>query len=106
MLSEEKIDQLIIETRDAYSFDRFGQDAWRKSIENLSRLNYTYNQIKVILESKYMRWAGDEFAPTTKDKDGYEIEDWGNFTGEEIALFHEKHHNQYAMSRMGKLKPS
>lgn len=96
MFTEKKIDEIMLNTCGAYSFDRYGPIAWRKSIENLGILGYTKKQTESILRSVGMRFAADSFGVYIGDDDaGYELLD-----GTEIV----KYHNQYA--RNGKLKES
>ena len=53
-------DALHARTQDAYSFDRYGAEAWMQAIRLLIEL-YTEEEVEWILRSKYMRWAADHF---------------------------------------------
>jgi hypothetical protein len=54
-----QIDALLDRTRDAYSFDTYGESGWRGAIAMLVRRGYDDRQIEAILRSKWTRWAGD-----------------------------------------------
>lgn len=62
-------------TQDAYSFDRYGAEAWMNAIRLLIEL-YDEEDTEWILRSKYMRWAADRFGkwipddPNNEDSDG------------------------------------
>jgi hypothetical protein len=45
-------------TKDAYSFDRYGERCWLASVKFLLT-HFAANQVEWILRSKHMRWAGD-----------------------------------------------
>ena len=53
-------------TQDAYSFDRYGAEAWMNAIRLLIEL-YDEEDTEWILRSKYMRWAADRFGVWTGD---------------------------------------
>lgn len=53
-------------TQDAYSFDRYGAEAWMNAIRLLAPF-YTEEEVEWILYSKYMRWAADRFGVWTGD---------------------------------------
>ena len=91
MLTQKKIDEIFEETTEGYSFSRYGEDAWRKSIEYLVSLGLKKKQVVEIMLSKLMRWAGDSFAPCEFDENGDVVEKWGNFNGDEIAKYNEKY---------------
>ena len=59
-------DALHARTQDAYSFDRYGAEAWMQAIRLLIEL-YTEEEVEWILRSKYMRWAADRFGVWTGD---------------------------------------
>ena len=85
MLTPSECMQMERDTADAYSFDRYGQDAWLQSIRELSwTLGYDPVQVEWILRSKYMRWAADSFVQRLADD---EVE---RFTGKEIVMYHNK----------------
>ena len=46
-------------TRDAYSFDRYGEKHWFKVARFLIAEGYTIEAVIEILRSKHMRWAAD-----------------------------------------------
>jgi hypothetical protein len=46
-------------TRDAYSYDRYGEDVWEEIIEFLLSKNVLPEVIEWVLISKHMRWAAD-----------------------------------------------
>lgn len=48
-------------TQDAYSFYRYGAEAWMNAIRLLAGVGYTEEEVEWILRSKYMRWAADQF---------------------------------------------
>lgn len=48
---------------DAYSYDRYGEEAWRESARALLDAGYTKDQTREILRSKVMRWAADQAEP-------------------------------------------
>jgi hypothetical protein len=83
-LTEKEIESIVQETKEAYSFERYGLDAWIQSIKNLYALGHTKKMIVKILYHKVMRWAADSFAEV---KMGVEQCD-----GNEIL----KYYNQYA----------
>ena len=60
-LTKKEIEVLSEDTKDAYSYDRYGKEAWNKSIANLSKIGFSAEEIKWVLESKYMRWVADAF---------------------------------------------
>ena len=74
-------------TRDAYSFDHYGEEAWLNAI-NLLSLIYNEAEVEWILFSKYMRWAADRFGkwvpdePEDEDSDQHMVLD-----GEEIIKY-------------------
>lgn len=51
------------QTKDAYSFSRYGQKSWAASCRMLLRRGYNAKQIEAIMRSKWTRRAGD----TSKD---------------------------------------
>ena len=55
-------------TQDAYSFDRYGAEAWMNAIRLLIEF-YTEEEVEWILRSKYMRWAADRFGVWSGDVD-------------------------------------
>lgn len=57
-------------TRDAYSFERYGENAWFKCARFLLAEGYTVEAVIEVLRSKHMRWAGDRAATC---KGGYNI---------------------------------
>ncbi len=67
-------------TQDAYSFDRYGAEAWMNAIRLLIEL-YDEEDTEWILRSKYMRWAADRFHvwvpddPEAEDSEGHELLD-------------------------------
>lgn len=82
--------QLILEeTQNAYSRERYGEAAWKKSIENLHSIGYTEEEIAWILNSKYMRWAmdhaytGNNYKPT-----GNEIINYRESYGIDLTELH------------------
>lgn len=81
-------EQMLNQTRDAYSFDRYGEEAWRTAIVNLYAMGYNDEQVEWVLRSKYMRWAADHFASRINcDEEGDcdEVCD-----GSEIVLYRHK----------------
>lgn len=56
----DRIKALAIKTCDAYSYDAYGADEWRKAIGHLIGLDYDNEQIEAIMRSKWTRWARDE----------------------------------------------
>ncbi len=56
-------------TQDAYSFDRYGAEAWMNAIRLLAEVGYDEEDIEWILYSKYMRWAADRFGVWSGDVD-------------------------------------
>lgn len=78
-------DALHARTQDAYSFDRYGAEAWMQAIRLLIEL-YTEEEVEWILRSKYMRWAADHFHKWVEvEGDGYEVLD-----GSEIIKYRDK----------------
>lgn len=67
--------------QDAYSFDRYGAEAWMNAIRLLIEL-YTEEEVEWILRSKYMRWAADRFGDAILD--GSEIIKYRDLFGIEI----------------------
>lgn len=49
-------------TRDAYSYDRYGETEWRRCADYLAELGLTAREIESVLRSKVMRWAADNAA--------------------------------------------
>lgn len=47
------------ETADSFSFDRYGEAAWRATILWLLQQGYTYSGVEAIMRSKHTRWAAD-----------------------------------------------
>lgn len=54
-----KIVGLIDVTQDAYSFERYGEEAWLEAIRYMKSKGLTHTQTEVMLRSKHMRWAMD-----------------------------------------------
>ena len=79
--------EMLERTRDAYSFDRYGEEAWLNAISLLS-LIYNEAEVEWILYSKYMRWAADRFGTWSGDVDE-NGEDIGHMIldGEEIIKY-------------------
>ena len=75
---------IVLETKDAYSFNRYGETAWTESAKNLHNLGYSNKKIVEILRSKIMRWAADCYA--NQDSENNDVCD-----GMEVV----KYHNQY-----------
>lgn len=48
-----------IATEDAYSFDKYGKAEWIKIAQFLVDKGYDQSEVEFILNSKFMRWAGD-----------------------------------------------
>ena len=77
--------------QDAYSFDRYGAEAWMNAIRLLAPF-YTEEEVEWILRSKYMRWAADRFGDwsnpdeedSTKCLDGSEIIEYRDQYGIDI----------------------
>ena len=57
-------------TRDAYSFHRYGENAWFKVARFLIAEGYTLEAVNEILRSKHMRWAADH---SSGQKGGYNV---------------------------------
>lgn len=57
-------------TQDAYSFHRYGENAWFKCARFMLAEGYTVEAVIEVLRSKHMRWAGDRAATC---KGGYNI---------------------------------
>jgi hypothetical protein len=51
--------KIINDTRDAYSFDRYGVREWTRCIKMLAKRGYKPIEIEEIMRSKWTRWAGD-----------------------------------------------
>lgn len=62
-----KVVELIDVTQDAYSFERYGEEAWLKAICYMKRKGLTRTQTEVILRSKHMRWAMDDAGDENKN---------------------------------------
>lgn len=58
-------------TSDAYSAPRYGPDNWAKCADYLLSLGLSERDAEIILRSKFMRWAADQYesadAPPTVD---------------------------------------
>lgn len=76
-LSKDKIQALVNETSDAYSYDRYGEQGWRACVKLLIRRGYTAREIEAILRSKWMRWAGD-----SSERNHY-----GHYNSADLATF-------------------
>jgi len=50
-------------TSDAYSFDRYGEETWRRAISRFLNLGFTEREIEAIMRSKWTRWAADQCGP-------------------------------------------
>jgi hypothetical protein len=70
-------------TGEAYSRSRYGEKAWKSAIVHLLTWKYTEEQVREILLSKYMRWAGDSFAKAKRNGDE-------KFDGSEIIQYRRK----------------
>jgi len=46
-------------TADAFSWDTYGEQAWRACCRMLARRGYNAREIEAIMRSKWTRWAGD-----------------------------------------------
>jgi len=51
--------QVAEKTQDAYSFDRYGEQAWGACCFMLLGQGYTAKDVEAIMRSKWTRWAGD-----------------------------------------------
>jgi hypothetical protein len=76
-------------TQDAYSYDRYGKQAWLEAIKALLSIKYSESEVIWILRSKYVRWAADAFANQHDETDvctGREImeyrAEWGINVGD------------------------
>lgn len=76
---------MLERTRDAYSFNRYGEEAWMNAIRLLAPL-YTEDDVEWILRSKYMRWAADRFGDWSGDPDGDSTK---CLDGSEIIKYHD-----------------
>lgn len=50
---------VALATSDAYSYDRYGVNAWLATAKYLEKQGLTDRQIEAILRSKHTRWAMD-----------------------------------------------
>ena len=67
-------------TADAYSYDNYGEVAWRASAALLLRRGYTEADAETILRSKWTRWAAD----MASDRKGWR---YGRTTSTDLARF-------------------
>jgi len=47
-------------TSDAYSFDRYGEETWRRTISRFLALGFTERETEAVMRSKWTRWAADQ----------------------------------------------
>ena len=79
---------MLERTRDAYSFDRYGERAWMNAIRLLAP-SCTEEEVEWILRSKYMRWAADRFGDWSGDPD--KIETTKCLDGSEIIKYRDQY---------------
>ncbi len=63
-----RIAALVTKTADAYSFDRYGVQEWRRATRLLIDRGLDDRQIEAILRSKWTRWAADHCADNVRFK--------------------------------------
>lgn len=51
--------KVALATQDAYSYDRYGANAWLATAKWLAKQGLTERQIEAMLRSKHTRWAMD-----------------------------------------------
>lgn len=53
------VQEMLDETDNAFSFDRYGESGWRGAIKVLRKRGLNDLEVEAFLRSKHMRWAGD-----------------------------------------------
>lgn len=82
-VTEAELKELRVSTKDAHSFYRYGRTAWNVAIRTLANFGFDKWEIKMILRSKYMRWAADCHNGLVN---GHE-----HITGREIGMYLEEY---------------
>lgn len=59
---------VALATSDAYSYDRYGVNAWLATAKYLEKQGLTDRQIEAMLRSKHTRWAMDHAGDKNKSK--------------------------------------
>lgn len=59
-----RISVLVDMTKGSWSFDRYGEREWRRTVRLLIDRGLDDREIEAVLRSKWMRWAADNCADT------------------------------------------
>lgn len=60
--------EVALKTQDAYSYERYGANAWLATAKWLAKQGLTGRQIEAMLRSKHTRWAMDHAGDKGKTK--------------------------------------
>lgn len=73
-MNKDELERLVEETSGGYSYDAYVN--WKACCAMLLRLGYTFEEAKVIMLSKYTRWAGD-----------YSSKSYGKYTSNDLKVY-------------------